>query len=62
MSRCGLGQTSANPILTTLKNFRPAYNALVKKRTDGLQPAFDLRTAVADAERVIGRKSEHAHA
>jgi [NiFe] hydrogenase diaphorase moiety large subunit len=61
MSRCGLGQTSANPILTTLKNFRPAYNALVKRRTDGLQPAFDLKAAVANAEKIIGRKSEHAH-
>jgi [NiFe] hydrogenase diaphorase moiety large subunit len=23
-SRCGLGQTSPNPVLTTLKNFRPS--------------------------------------
>ena len=62
MSRCGLGQTSANPVLTTLKNFRPAYNALVRKRTDGFQPAFDLRAAVAQAEAIVGRKSEHVHA
>ena len=61
MSRCGLGQTSANPVLTTLKNFRATYNALVKKRTDGLQPGFDLRAAVGAAEAIIGRKSEHAH-
>lgn len=61
MSRCGLGQTSANPILTTLKNFRPTYDALVRRRTDGLQPAFDLRAAVGAAETIIGRKSEHAH-
>ena len=61
MSRCGLGQTSANPVLTTLKNFRTTYNALVKKRTDGLQPGFDLRAAVGEAEGIIGRKSEHAH-
>ena len=61
MSRCGLGQTSANPVLTTLKNFRATYNALVKKRTDGLQPGFDLRAAVGEAEGIIGRKSEHAH-
>jgi [NiFe] hydrogenase diaphorase moiety large subunit len=62
MSRCGLGQTSANPILTTLKNFRATYNALVKKRGDGRQPAFDLAAAVAEAETIIGRKSTHAHA
>ncbi len=62
MSRCGLGQTSANPVLTTLKNFPAAYQALVKKRTDGLQPAFDLSAAVRPAEAIIGRTSEHAHA
>jgi len=62
MSRCGLGQTSANPVLTTLKNFPAAYQALVKKRTDGLQPAFDLSAAVQEAEAIIGRRSEHAHA
>jgi len=62
MSRCGLGQTSANPVLTTLKNFRATYNALVRERTNGLVPAFDLAAAVGPAEALIGRKSEHAHA
>lgn len=61
MSRCGLGQTSANPVLTTLKNFRATYNALVKKRENRLQPGFDLRRAVAPAEALVGRKSVHAH-
>ncbi len=59
-SRCGLGQTSPNPVLTTLKNFRPAYEALVKERDDGLQPAFDLSEAVENAERIAGHKSVHA--
>ncbi len=58
-SRCGLGQTSANPVLTTLKNFRPAYMALVRENTTGLQPTFDLRAAVADAEAIVGRQSVH---
>ncbi len=62
MSRCGLGQTSANPVLTTLKNFRATYNALVRQRTNGRVPAFDLAAAVGPAEALIGRKSEHAHA
>ena len=61
MSRCGLGQTSPNPVLTTLKNFRPAYNALVRPRENGLQPAFDLAAEVQDAERLVGRRSVHAH-
>ncbi len=61
MSRCGLGQTSPNPILTTLKSFRLVYNALVKDDDEGLQPSFDLGAAVADAEEITGRKSIHAH-
>ncbi len=56
-SRCGLGQTSANPVLTTLKNFRPAYDEAVRARNDGRQPSFDLRSAVADAERIAQRPS-----
>ena len=58
-SRCGLGQTSANPVLTTLKNFRGLYEARVKENTDGMQPTFDLKAAVARAEKVQGRKSVH---
>jgi [NiFe] hydrogenase diaphorase moiety large subunit len=37
-SRCGLGQTSPNPVLTTLKNFRKDYESKVKKAKDGMQP------------------------
>ncbi len=59
-SRCGLGQTSANPILTTLKNFRSVYEGRVKEATDGRQPSFDLAAAVGDAEAIAGRKSVHA--
>ncbi len=59
MSRCGLGQTSANPVLTTLKNFRPLYERLVRAHTDGMQPTFNLRDAVSDAELIAGRRSLH---
>ncbi len=59
-SRCGLGQTSPNPVLTTLKNFRPAYEALVRPRDDGLQPAFDLSEAVRSAEQLAGRQAAGA--
>jgi [NiFe] hydrogenase diaphorase moiety large subunit len=59
-SRCGLGQTSPNPVLTTIKNFRSAYNALLKERPDGMQASFDLRAAVRDAEKLAGRRSVHA--
>ena len=54
-SRCGLGQTSPNPILTTLKNFRGHYEARVKKDGNGTQPMFDLRAAVSQAEVISGR-------
>ncbi|MBP9024858.1 MAG: NAD(P)H-dependent oxidoreductase subunit E [Phycisphaerae bacterium] len=61
-SRCGLGQTSPNPVLTTLKNFRPLYEALVKERPVGLRPEFDLQAAVSAAEAIVGRKSVHVEA
>ena len=56
-SRCGLGQTSPNPILTSLKNFRPAYEALVKEATNGRQPTFDIKSVLTDAEAIAGRKA-----
>lgn len=56
-SRCGLGQTSANPVLSTLKNFRSGYEALVKPAKDGMQPMFDIKAALNDAETIAERKS-----
>ena len=56
-SRCGLGQTSANPILTSLANFRPQYEALVKADQDGFNPSFDVRAALSEAERIAGHSS-----
>ncbi len=60
-SRCGLGQTSPNPVLSTLRNFRSVYNALVKAEKRGYQAGFDLAAAVSEAEGITGRKSVHAH-
>jgi len=56
-SRCGLGQTSPNPVLTTLKNFRKVYESRVQKAVDGLQPTFDIKKALTDAETIAKRKS-----
>ncbi len=56
-SRCGLGQTACNPVLSTLKNFRSIYDALVKSDAQGFRPAFDIKAALAEAEAVQGRKS-----
>ncbi|MFC1561294.1 NADH-ubiquinone oxidoreductase-F iron-sulfur binding region domain-containing protein, partial [Candidatus Latescibacterota bacterium] len=58
-SRCGLGQTSPNPILTTLKNFRRDYEALVHEDKDGFQPSFDIQSVLEDAQTIAGRKSVH---
>ncbi len=57
MSRCGLGQTSPNPALTTLQNFRELYQARLSPDAEpGLMPSFDLRVALADAVEVQGRQ------
>jgi [NiFe] hydrogenase diaphorase moiety large subunit len=58
-SRCGLGQTACNPVLSTLKNFRPVYEKLVKADTGGLRPAFDIKAELAEAEAIAGRPSAH---
>ena len=60
-SRCGLGQTAANPILSTLKNFRSAYEKLVHAPDKTHQPTFDLKASLRAAEAVAGRESTHAH-
>ncbi len=61
MSRCGLGQTSANPILTTIQNFRHIYETKIRKDTDYVSE-FDLTAAVQAASSLTGRKfEEHDH-
>jgi len=60
MSRCGLGQTSANPVLSTVQNFPAAYEALLKDtRTDGFRPTFDIGAALGEAQAIVGRRSVH---
>jgi len=54
MSRCGLGQTAPNPILTTMKNFPKLYSSLIK--TEEYVPTFDWDKALADGIAIAGRK------
>jgi len=55
-SRCGLGQTSPNPILTSLENFRPAYEDLVKGAQEGpMKASFDLDSALRTGAAAAGR-------
>jgi [NiFe] hydrogenase diaphorase moiety large subunit len=60
MSRCGLGQTSANPVLSTIRSFPAAYESLLKDtRTDGFRPTFDIGAALGEAQAIVGRRSVH---
>lgn len=56
-SRCGLGQTSPNPVLTTIENFRGLYEAKMKEHEKGMVPSFDIKAALATAEGIAERKS-----
>jgi len=58
-AHCGLGHTACNPILDTLKRFRPAYER--KLRSLDFSPAFDLDGALAQARQMTGRDDEGAH-
>ncbi len=46
-SRCGLGQASPNPVLTTLPNFLPLYEARLTTPSAGRQAGFDLGARLA---------------
>jgi len=58
-AHCGLGHTACNPILDTLKRFRPAYER--KLRSLDFTPAFDLDGALARARQMTGRDDADAH-
>ena len=53
-NRCGLGQTAANPIITTIENFRDLYVDLVKTDED-YSSTFNMEVAVAESCEVVGR-------
>jgi [NiFe] hydrogenase diaphorase moiety large subunit len=55
-SRCGLGMTSPNPILSTLENFPLVYSAVVKP-DDGMRATFDIQSAISDARHLAKRRS-----
>ncbi len=52
-SRCGLGQTSSNPIATSITNFRDLYESRVKDVE--FQSDFDLEKAIAESCEAVGR-------
>jgi [NiFe] hydrogenase diaphorase moiety large subunit len=58
-SHCGLGQTAANPILSTLERFPDLYETRLKDIS--FEPGFDLDGALETARRLAGRDDAHAH-
>jgi [NiFe] hydrogenase diaphorase moiety large subunit len=59
-SHCGLGQTAANPILSTLQRYPDLYQARLKDN-NSFEPGFDLDGALAIARRLSGRDDAMAH-
>lgn len=57
-SRCGLGASSPNAVLQTLRGFRPAYNRLLRKPDGRGSTGFDVARALSQAEEAAGRASE----
>jgi [NiFe] hydrogenase diaphorase moiety large subunit len=58
-SHCGLGQTAANPVLTTLSRYPELYHQLLKKIS--YEPGFDLDGALDIARRLAQRNDPSAH-
>lgn len=58
-SHCGLGQTAANPILTTLERYLGLYESHLKKIS--FEPGFDLDGALETARRMADRYDAGAH-
>ena len=55
MSRCGLGQTAPNPILTTLQNMPHIYKEKIQDQD--YVPVLEFDKAIAAAETIVGRQS-----
>jgi [NiFe] hydrogenase diaphorase moiety large subunit len=54
MSRCGLGQTAANPVLTTLQNLPELYRKRIT--AEDFIPHFDIASAFSEQATLTGRK------
>jgi [NiFe] hydrogenase diaphorase moiety large subunit len=56
-SRCGLGQTACNPVVSTIRNFRHLYEARIRNADETFETTFDLAAAVAEANKAVGRRA-----
>ncbi len=58
-SHCGLGQTAANPILTTLQRYPEIYQQQLKAIS--YEPGFDLNASLATARKLANRDDAGAY-
>ena len=58
-SHCGLGQTAANPIISTLARFPELYQSRLKNIS--YEPGFDLDAALESARLLANRNDAAAH-
>lgn len=56
-SRCGLGMTSPNPVLTSLENLPLVWAAMTKPRKEGIKATFDIQSAIEGARGIAKRRS-----
>ncbi len=54
INRCGLGQTAANPVVSSLKNFRALYEEKIQKGKR-FDEGFNLEKAVIESCEAVGR-------
>lgn len=59
-SRCGLGQTASNPVVFSVKNFKPLYESLIQKDKE-FDTGFDLEKSVREYCEVSQREVEFSH-
>lgn len=59
-SRCGLGQTACNPIVSSLKNFRHLYEELLQKDVE-FDQGFNLEASVQDSCKFVRRVPNFNH-
>ena len=58
-SHCGLGQTAANPIISTLARFPELYQSRLKNIS--YEPGFDLDASLENARQLANRNDAAAH-
>ncbi|NTY60341.1 NAD(P)H-dependent oxidoreductase subunit E [Mycolicibacterium sphagni] len=54
-SRCGLGATSPNPILTTMKKFPEIYTTRLRESNGGLLPSFDTAAELSGYAKAVAQ-------